>query len=142
MKVILDTHILIWLLNGNYKIKKAGFLDIINKAIENNSLKIPSICIWEIAMLNAKNRIILTKNFLSYIEEIFTIPGISLSYITAEIAFDSANLPGNFHGDPADRIITSSARILNAILLTFDKKILEYGQKGYVKIIQPKNLKN
>ena len=59
--------------------------------------------------------------------------------LTPEIAYESAHLPGNFHGDPADRMIVASARKLNAILVTFDQKILEYSNNDYVQVLKRVN---
>ena len=56
--------------------------------------------------------------------------------ITPEIAIKSSRLPGNFHGDPADRIIVSTARKLNATLITHDKNILRYSKDDYLKVIK------
>ena len=52
--------------------------------------------------------------------------------MSPEIAIESSFLPGEFHGDPADRIIVATARINDLILLTRDKKILNYGEQSYV----------
>ena len=38
----------------------------------------------------------------------------------------STQLPGNFHKDPADRIIVALARRQGASLVTSDRKILDY----------------
>jgi len=36
------------------------------------------------------------------------------------------SLPDTFHADPADRIITATARLNGCTILTADKKILAY----------------
>jgi PIN domain nuclease of toxin-antitoxin system len=136
--LVLDTHIWIFLLNGDMKIKKSGFLSVIKNAVRNTEIKISSISLWETATLSMKGRISFSENLLDWFKKALSAPGISLSPITPEIASDSANLPENFHGDPADRIIVASARTLNASLLTFDEKILDYSSKGHVKVIKPK----
>jgi PIN domain nuclease of toxin-antitoxin system len=38
---------------------------------------------------------------------------MNLYPLTAEIAVESSFLPGDFHGDPADRLIVATARIGN-----------------------------
>lgn len=43
-----------------------------------------------------------------------------------EIAVKSTELPGEFHKDPADRIIVATARKLAAPLITVDDKIRAY----------------
>jgi len=86
-----------------------------------------------------KGRISLTENILDWLKNALSAPGISLTPLTPEIAADAASLPEGFHGDSADRIIISTARILNAKLLTFDKKILSYASLGHIKAIPPKS---
>lgn len=45
-------------------------------------------------------------------------------------------LLGDFHGDPADKIIVATARIEDLILLTRDKKILSYGEEKYLHCLK------
>jgi PIN domain nuclease of toxin-antitoxin system len=136
--LILDTHIWIWLVNGDEKIEKSGLLPDLEKAARENSIRIPAICLWEVAMLAAKNRIHLSSNPLDWINNALSAPGLRLYPLTPAIAYESANLPGDFHGDPADRMIVASARVLNGELMTFDGRILKYAGDGYVNVIQPK----
>jgi PIN domain nuclease of toxin-antitoxin system len=46
------------------------------------------------------------------------------SYLADALA--STQLPGNFHKDPADRILIAIARRYDAELITCDQKILDY----------------
>jgi len=133
--LVLDTHVWIWLLNGDKIIEKSGFLQHINKGVKNHSIKIPAISLWEVSMLSLKSRIVLSENTLEWLKTALGAPGISIQPITPEIAYESTMLPDNFHGDPADRLIVATTRILNATLLTLDKKILEYSKKGYIKTV-------
>ena len=77
-------------------------------------------------------------NFDSPLLEWFNIAlaqeGVILLSITPQIAIDSYSLPGDFHKDPADRLIVSTARIYHVPLVSVDEKILSY---SYVKTIQP-----
>ncbi|MCP4155166.1 MAG: type II toxin-antitoxin system VapC family toxin [bacterium] len=133
--LILDTHIWLWLVNGDDKIKKNGFLSEIDRASKENAIKIPAICAWEVSMLAAKKRITLLGNTLDWINKALSKPGISLCPLTPLISYESANLPGGFHGDPADRMIVASTRVLNGTLLTLDRKILDYSKEGFVKTL-------
>ncbi|MFM7623015.1 MAG: hypothetical protein ACKO57_08605 [Alphaproteobacteria bacterium] len=45
------------------------------------------------------------------------------------------SVPSRFHGDPADRIIVATARILGASLVTSDEKILTYASQGWVNAL-------
>jgi len=39
---------------------------------------------------------------------------------------EAYSLPGSFHADPADRILTATARLEDLVLLTTDRKLLDY----------------
>jgi PIN domain nuclease of toxin-antitoxin system len=137
--IVLDTHIFIWLINGNEEIIDSGYLTHINKAVKDDSIVVPAISLWEISMLAAKQRIILHENTLDWLKNASSAPGISVYPLSPEVAYESTILPGAFHGDPADRIIVATARIIDGTLLTFDKEIIRYSQNGYVKAIKPKH---
>ena len=136
--LVLDTHIWIWLLNGDERIKKAGFIPNIQMAAKTSSIKIASISLWEVAMLAARGKMSLEEGTLNWIRKALSAPGILVCPLSPEIAVDSVNLPGTFHGDPADRIIVASARLLNATLVTSDRQILRYAAGEYVKVVRPK----
>ena len=91
--------------------------------------------IWEVGMLEAKGRIHLAMSCLEWVREALVTPGLSLLDVTPEIAVESSRLPGEFHGDPVDRILVASARISGSTLLTKDRKILDYGAEGHVKVV-------
>jgi PIN domain nuclease of toxin-antitoxin system len=46
-----------------------------------------------------------------------------------------ARLPGTPHGDPADRILMASARVLGGRLATCDAGILEYSARGQLAVL-------
>ncbi len=48
---------------------------------------------------------------------------------------ESVQLPGSFHADPADRMIVATARIAGAMLVTRDRRILDYGELGHVAVM-------
>ena len=72
---------------------------------------------------------------LDWVKQALSAPGISLAPLTPEIAVLSNRLPGEFHGDPADRIIVATALELNAILVTKDKKILRYSESNPLNVV-------
>ena len=61
-----------------------------------------------------------------WIDAALAYPGVRLLDLTPHIAVESTQLPGDFHRDPADRIIVASARLHGCALLTADRKILDY----------------
>ena len=139
-KIILDTHILIWYLEGIEL--KEKYVNIIDKARNSNSLYISAISIWEIAMLANKNKIALSVNLNSWIDKLLSLPGINLVDLSTDILLESCALPHYSHKDPADRMIISSTRAIDACLISFDQKIIDYANKGYLKVLDLKNTNN
>jgi PIN domain nuclease of toxin-antitoxin system len=54
------------------------------------------------------------------------IDGIRFVPVDVEIAVKSCELPGEFHKDPADRMIVATARKFAVPLVTADEKIKVY----------------
>lgn len=134
-QLVLDTHIWIWLLTGDPHISKETQQLIHHVATEEEGLLLPAICIWEIAMLEVKKRIRFNQPIKEWVLQALSLPGLQLAPLTPEIALESCNLPGEFHGDPADRMIVATARLAGATLLTKDQRLLDYGQQGQVAVL-------
>jgi hypothetical protein len=47
------------------------------------------------------------------------------------------HVPGLIHGDPADRILIASAYEEDAVLVTADEKILQYGENPFISVFDP-----
>ena len=133
MSLVLDTHALIWLVDGRENAFSPAMLDRIAQAARQNAVLIPAIAFWEIAMLDARGRIQLSQACTTWCAQIQSRPGIRIVPLTPAISIDSTRLPGDFHGDPADRMIVATARAENALLLSNDRKILDYAATGAVK---------
>ena len=88
----------------------------------------------EISRLVTQNRLILPCPLQEWFNIALAQEGVILLSITPQIAIDSYSLPGDFHKDPADRLIVSTARIYDVPLVSVDEKILAY---SYVKTIKP-----
>lgn len=63
------------------------------------------------------------SNWLNLASE---IEGFRFVPVDNLVAVRSVNLPGEFHADPADRMIVALARELGAPLVTADAKIARY----------------
>lgn len=131
--VLLDTHVWIWLMEGASELGLTH-QKMINRAVKESHVAVAAISLWEISMLVMKGRIRLEKPLLAWIKEALALPGVELKPLTPEIAVESSQLPDGFHGDPADRLIVSTARVRGLTLLTRDDKILEYAKKEYLEV--------
>ncbi|MBL0942168.1 MAG: type II toxin-antitoxin system VapC family toxin [Alphaproteobacteria bacterium] len=132
--VLLDTHIFIWIMNGDETLSPHT-RKLIKNTCKQHCLLIASISIWEIAMLQSKGKISLTQPLGQWVKKVASLPYMKIIPLTPEIAIESCALPGDFHGDPADRMIVATSRILDVSLMTRDQKILEYGHHSYIKVI-------
>ena len=133
--ILLDTHIWIWLVNGDVRIKSTKFLNLVNEAAGESRMCISIISIWEVAMLEAKKRISFPYSCLEWVQRAFKKSRVRLIPLTPEIAIESTHL--DFHGDPADRIIVATALDEQAVLVSCDQNILTYSQKNNIKIFSP-----
>jgi PIN domain nuclease of toxin-antitoxin system len=132
--VLLDTHVLVWLVNGSSRLGGKA-KQLIEKTAFNGEIFVSAITPMEIGMLVAKSRLSLSKDVLEWVNEALAQPGIFLQGLLPEIAVASTRLPHHFHGDSADRIIIASARYLNAPVVTADRQILAYAREGHLQAI-------
>lgn len=125
--IVLDTHTLIWWVNADKQLSKAA-----TKAIEkelndkNGQILISSISAWEIAMLIDKGRLTLSMDIDDWLDTIASINNVQFIPVDNKLGLQSVRLPGDFHPDPADRLIVALARHYSAMLITADKKIQDY----------------
>ncbi len=123
--IVLDTHALIWWISNSSKLP-AKAKAAISKAKLKRAIYVSSISVWEIAMLVKKNRLKLKPEVGEWLEKVEALPFIKFLPMTNKIAVDSVLLPGNPPGDPADRIIISTAMNLDCPLVSGDRKIRNY----------------
>lgn len=133
--VLLDTHAWFWLASGEVDFAPQASQAIV-EASSRDCLRVSVMSIWEIGMLDAKGRVDLGRPAEAWVRQALAMPGIALADLTPAIALASSRLPGEFHGDPADRIIVATARLTGAALVTRDRLILEYARAGHCVAVQ------
>lgn len=133
--ILLDTHVFVWYATGASVLRTSTALPVIEKARSKGLLRLSPFSAWEIGMLEAKGRIQLSMDCLDWIKQAMALSGITFAPMTLEIAVVSTRLPGEFHGDPADRILVGTARHLNARLATADRKLIEYSRQGFLQVV-------
>ena len=79
-------------------------------------------------MLEKWGRVALPMNVRTWVDQALGKPGIAIAPLTPDIAIESVHLPGELHGDPADRMLVATARLLGATLLTKDAQLLRYSR--------------
>lgn len=77
-------------------------------------------------MLVSRGRLELSMDVSNWLNLASEIEGFRFVPVDNLVAVRSVNLPGEFHADPADRMIVALARELGAPLVTADAKIARY----------------
>ena len=90
------------------------------------------ITAWELGLLYSRNRLALPTHPLAFFRDICDTPGMAQCALSDHILMESSFLPGAAHTDPADRIMIATARTLGLRIMTRDRKILDYADKGHV----------
>ncbi|MCP4372402.1 MAG: type II toxin-antitoxin system VapC family toxin [Deltaproteobacteria bacterium] len=122
--ILLDTHIWIWYLTKDTRLKESTY-KLINLFTQKNEAYVSSISIWEVCKLHEKGKIKFSMPLRTWLDAALT-KGVLVQELSTDIYLESCSLPGDFHGDPADQIIVATARTLNFKLLTYDNKIIRY----------------
>jgi PIN domain nuclease of toxin-antitoxin system len=117
MKLLLDTHILLWALADDPRLRPQ-VRDILN---EENSLLISAATIWEISIKRALGKLTLTGDAMQFARQAGCVP----LPITWDHAEATGNLPPH-HADPFDRLLIAQADIENAILVSEDAMFRKY----------------
>ena len=120
--IILDTHVWWWAISEPERLSSRA-AELIRDTEERC---IASISLWEFAMMATRGRVDLAIPPYKWLHHSINEAGTKIIPLSSDIALDSCTLPGNFHKDPADRIIVATARMHHAELITKDGKIREY----------------
>ncbi len=127
--LVLDTHVLVWLMFGDQKLGPKT-RDAIRGACRENRTIVSAITPWEVGVLVSKKRIDIYKDVLDWVRAALGLGGVRLAPLEPEIAVASTRLPFEMHADPADRILVATVRHLGATLVTADAALLELAKQG------------
>jgi PIN domain nuclease of toxin-antitoxin system len=123
--IVLDTHALIWWVEG-VGLSKAARAAIEREIEADGEIGISAMSAWEVMLLVKKGRLALAMEVGRWFEKVSRISRVRLLPMDRNIAIEAADLPGDFHKDPADRMIVATARSLSAPLVTKDRRIQSY----------------
>ncbi|MFJ1300694.1 type II toxin-antitoxin system VapC family toxin [Pseudomonadota bacterium AL_CKDN230030165-1A_HGKHYDSX7] len=123
--IALDTHALVWWAAGDEQLSR-GAREAIEAELEEGEILVSAISAWEVAMLVRAGRLALTMNVQAWLDTVAEVPAIRFVPVDVRVSVDSVDLPGEFHEDPADRLIVAMARHHSVPLVTADMKIRDY----------------
>lgn len=123
--IIIDTHVWLWLLHEPSQLSNAAREQIEIKEAQNGII-VSAISVWEIAVKSSSSKLALPLPIDDWYALAKSHSGIVIEALNPEDSIASTQLPGDFHKDPADRIIVAMARRYNVPLITCDNNILKY----------------
>lgn len=123
MKLLLDTHVLIWWVNGDPKLAP-----YIRQSIQVRPAVISVAVFWELGIKIAQGRVELAEDLGSAADR----AGFETLNIDRDDARLAAALPP-IHGDPFDRMLVAQANRHGLVLATQDRRVQQYG----VAVLRP-----
>ncbi len=130
---LIDTHVWFWLIFDDPALTKAQ-RDSLTRWQSAGQLYLSPISAWEAAQKQSKGKLDLEGDVEDWVETT-TAPGrLQLIDLTVHDLIAANRLPGNIHGDPADRILAATARERDLTLVTHDTPLLNYARQGHLKV--------
>ncbi len=124
MKILFDTHAWFWAISEPERLSNKALKTI--RAAEPGDRGIAAISIWEFVMMVTRQKVQISIALDQWLERAISDTGITVFPLSPQVAIESCLLPGEFHKDPADCLITATARVHGLTLVTKDAKIIEY----------------
>jgi PIN domain nuclease of toxin-antitoxin system len=121
--LLLDTHALIWLVEGSKRLGRRS-ARLADDALARDELAVAAISFWEVAMLARQQRIAIDLPPSEWRLRVGRL-GVHEIPLTGDVGIAATVLP-DFHADPADRFIVASAQALDAGLMTADERVLRW----------------
>jgi PIN domain nuclease of toxin-antitoxin system len=123
MRLLLDTHILLWVISEPERLEASARAAILDT---DNDVLFSAASIWEIAIKTALRREEFKADPNAVVEEALDL-GFGELPVTSAIAARVADLP-LIHGDPFDRLLVAQAIAEPAILYTSDTRLPAYSE--------------
>jgi len=119
MRILLDTHVLLWWLNDAASLGERARAQISDS---ENAIIVSAASLWEIAIKQGLGKV---EADIAEIEKDIAQQGMIRLGIEADHLIELTSLP-NLHRDPFDRMLISQARAEDMPLMTADTQIAAY----------------
>lgn len=117
--IVLDTHTWVWWVDDDPRLSSAA-----RSAIDSSEeVGVSAVSVWELATLERLGRIAVLPDLRVWVRRALAQARVTTHAVTPEIALAAGSLLPPFPGDPADRIIYSTALTNNAQLVSADRRL-------------------
>jgi len=123
VKLIVDTHALLWALDDPAKLSQKAAVEL--KSL-GNDLVVSAGTIWEIAIKVGLNKLSLSLPYRQWMAKAVTDLGLVVIPITLENAEVQAGLP-HHHRDPFDRLLVAQCLVDSLPVVSMDAQLDSYG---------------
>ncbi len=120
MKLLLDTHVLLWSLLDPAKLTRQVAIELENPS---NELWLSPISIWEIIILAEKGRVVLDADPVTWVRDVLRKIPVKRASLNYEVSIQSRMLDLS-HEDPADRFLAATAVVYDLTLVTADERLI------------------
>ena len=121
MKVLLDTHVLLWAATTPERL--GSDLAVLEAA---DSRVLSAVCTWELAIKQRLGKLTVGSDVRTWTRRVTGELVLDHLPVTAEHAAAVEHLP-DVHRDPFDRLLVAQAVAEGAVLLTADDRLTAYG---------------
>ena len=126
MKLLLDTHALLWWQAKSKKLSRRAASEI-KRA---DAILVSAVTCWEVATLLSRGRLTLDRSIEQWLDDMEAEPRIELVPLHPRAAVRARELhEAGFHDDPGDRLIYATALEHMVPLATADDRIREFAEE-------------
>ena len=118
MRLLLDTHTLLWLISDNPEVSP-NVREAVNDP--DNEVFVSVASVWEISIKRSRGRLDAPENLVEQLKD--------SDYTTLLVNLDHADRAGRLpmhHRDPFDRMLVAQAQVEDLVLVTRDRFIPRY----------------
>jgi PIN domain nuclease of toxin-antitoxin system len=123
MKLLLDTHTLIWWLAGSPRLSKSALQAV---GDEDNAVFVSAVSAWEISVKERAGKLAVSRHLLEDFEATIADQDFQPLAISTRHAFQGGRFPTG-HKDPFDRLLAAQALVEGLTLVSGDRKMHEFG---------------
>ena len=133
--LVLDTHVWVWSVDGDARRIGRRTRQMLLRAESRAAIRVSPVAVFELAALHTLGRVRLARSLDQWVRDALDTAGVRIAELTPAITLDAGAIPRAALADPLDRLLVATARQLDALFLTSDRRILDYASTtGNVRV--------